>query len=118
MTAGFSVRLAALQASHSTAGARGGWRSHEPCAATTAPPDHGAGMALPSRKDMPSGALWAGSPASTGGRAAQSSRPPPGLVTESATNGTGTRAHTRAAHPAGTVSVRGVANAPPPRRAG
>ena len=31
------------------------WRSHEPCAAITAPSDHGAGTLLPSRKVMPSG---------------------------------------------------------------
>ena len=37
---------------------------------------------------MPSGALWAGRPASTGGSAAQSRWMPPGLVTASATNGT------------------------------
>src|ERR1700733_10427259 len=87
VAAGIRVALAAFQASHSTAGACGGWRSHEPCTARTAPPDHRAGTLLPSRNVMPSGALWAGSPTSTGFSAAQSSSVPPGLVTELGTSG-------------------------------
>ena len=54
--AGSRVRWRLFQASHSTAGERGGTRFHEPCAAMTAPPDQGIGMAVPSRNDMPSGA--------------------------------------------------------------
>jgi hypothetical protein len=88
VTAGSSVPFAAFQASHSTAGARGGWRSHEPCPAITAPPDHGAGILLPPRKLMPSGAVCAGSPTSIGASAEQSSLVPPGLVTASGTSGT------------------------------
>src|SRR6202034_3158623 len=104
---------AAFQASHSTAGARGGWRSHEPCPAITAPPDHGGGILLPSRKAMPSGAVCAGSPTSIGASAEQSSLVPPGLVTASGTSGT------LASDPAGGVPswsrVRyGQPRAPPP----
>src|SRR6185437_15755063 len=87
-TDGFRVCFAALHAIHSTAGGRGGWRFHEPCTATTAPPDHGAGILLPSRKARPSGALCAGSPTWSFGSLAQSRWRPPGLVSASATNGT------------------------------
>src|ERR1700727_490711 len=87
-TAAPSVRVLLFQGIHSTAGARGGFRSQEPCTATTAPPDHGAATLLFSRNDRPSGALCAGSPTSTGFSAPQFRWPPPGLVTASGTNGT------------------------------
>jgi hypothetical protein len=86
--AGSRVPFEAFQASHSTVGARGGWRSHEPCPAITAPRDHGAGILLPSRKVMPSGAVCAGSPTSIGASAAQFSLFPPGLVAALGTSGT------------------------------
>jgi hypothetical protein len=79
------VFFLAYQGSHITAGARGGCRSHEPWIAMTAPPDQGAGILLPSRKVMPSGALWAGSPTSIGASFAQSRAVP---VPELATSGT------------------------------
>ena len=44
VTAGSSVRVARFQAIHSTAGARGGRLSHEPCTPTRAPADPGAGL--------------------------------------------------------------------------
>src|SRR6185437_16328474 len=85
---GIRVCLAAFQAIQSTAGARGGLRFQEPCTPTTAPPDHGAGTLLPSRNDMPSGALCAGSPTWRLGSLSHLRWTPPGLATESATNGT------------------------------
>ena len=86
--AGSSVRRFASQRIQRTAGGRGSRRSQDPCAATTAPPDHGAGTFVPSRKDMPSGAEWAGMPTSIGARLPQSSATPPGLVVESGISGT------------------------------
>src|ERR1700689_2055604 len=87
VTAGVRVLCLASQGSHITAGARGGCRSHEPWITMTAPPDHGAGILLPSRKVMPSGALWAGSPTAIGASFAQSRAVPVGLVPELATSG-------------------------------
>src|SRR5690349_11920177 len=52
-------------------------------------------------------------------------RPRPGWLTSRSPSGVqvsiralGTRAHTRAVHPGGTVTVRGVANTPPPSPGG
>src|ERR1700760_1362426 len=61
-----SVWVWPSQGIHITDGGRGGCRSHEPCTATTAPPDQGAATLLFARNDMPSGALGAGSPTSSG----------------------------------------------------
>src|ERR1700760_3559260 len=88
VTAAPRVLLVLCHGIQSTDGARGGCRSQEPCTATTAPPDHGAVILLPSRNDRPIGALWAGSPTSTGFSAPQFRWLPAGLVTASATNGT------------------------------
>src|ERR1700753_1615759 len=90
VTAAPSVWVRLFQGIHSTPGARGGCRFQEPCTATTAPPDHGRGIVVCSRNDIPTGALWAGSATSIGGRAPQGSCLLPGLVTASATNGTWT----------------------------
>src|ERR1700729_2753527 len=86
--AGRSVPATVSHGIHNTAGGWGGWRSHEPWTATTAPPDHGAESLLPSRKARPSGALWAARPTSIGDKLAQSKAVPPGLVRASATKGT------------------------------
>ena len=59
---------------------------------------------------MPSGALCAGSPTSTGASAAQSSAHPPGLVTALATSGTS------ASDPAGLLSSWSGSNGQPRSR--
>src|ERR1700744_1064233 len=87
VTAAPSVWGRLLQATHSTARARGACRFQEPCTATPAPPDHGAAILVPARNDRPSGALCAGSPTSIGFSAAQFRCWPPALGTASAADG-------------------------------
>src|ERR1700759_403178 len=87
VTAAPSVWVRLSHGIHITDGGRGGCRFQEPCTATTAPPDQGAAILLFARNDRPSGALWAGSPTSTGLSAPQFRLLPSGLVTASFTNG-------------------------------
>src|ERR1700759_1412339 len=87
VTAAPRVLVRAFQAIHSTAGARGGCRSQDPCTATTAPLAQDPVSLVPTRNDSPIGALCAGNPTSIRGSAPQFRWVRPGLVTASAMNG-------------------------------